>query len=233
MKKRIGIVTLVFVLATMVCLPTLASAEQATAPGFYNFGTATGVTVTPKDANGAVTAVTADVNGDSTDDTFYPNANKFTVNYTGATKDAYYGVLLADGDAAPTKESEIFYIDQLTAEGNSIDFLVYPILSKENNKQTLYISSSVEGAPLVKVPLYYTTAGTYGDDEPDYVLGNVNGDAYINSSDALKVLQIASGSYTPTETERLAANVNGDAYINSGDSLKILQFAAGTIDSWN
>ncbi len=236
MKKRIGIVTLVFVLAAMVCLPTLASAEEVTAPGFYNFGTVNNVTITPKDATGDVTAVNADVNADSTADTFYPNANKFTVNYTGATKDAYYGILLVDGDAVPTKEDEIFYIDQVTAEGTNVDFLVYPILSKENNsKQTLYISSSVEGAGLVSVPLYYTTAGTYevGGDEPEYTLGDLNDDGMWNSSDALKTLQIGLGLHSPTAVEKAAADVNSDNLVNSGDALKILQFGLGLIDSWN
>ncbi len=231
MKKRIGIVTLALAVSTMAFLPTLASA--AGDPGFYNLGTATGVTATPQGAAGDITVSNVDVDADGTADAFYPNSTKIKVSYNAATAGAYYGILLVEGDAVPTKENAIYYIDQVTAESSTVDFLVYPILPSANGKLTMYISSSDANASLVKVPVYYTTSAEAGSTTPEFTLGDLDNNGIWNSGDASKVLQIGAGLVTPTDAEKLAADVNSDTFFNSADASKILQYGAGLIESLN
>lgn len=63
------------------------------------------------------------------------------------------------------------------------------------------------------------------------VFPDLNGDGYINSSDALIVLQYATGIQDNLKTEKLKLNAdtNGDSNINSSDALEILQISIGKI----
>jgi len=235
MKKRITSVLLMVVLAVMLCTPAMAA--EVTVSGFYDIGTVNNVTITPMTATGTAAALNADIDADGTDETIYPDSIKMNVTYTAATTDAYYGVLLVEGDALPTKENAIFYIDQVTAESNSISFSVYPILPTATADLSLYISSSVEGASLIKVPLSYAKNATYEEtttpDEPEYTLGDPTDDGIYDAEDALMAVQIGLSIYTPTAAEALAANVSGDSITDAEDALMIIQYGLGIIDSWN
>ena len=145
-----------------------------------------------------------------------------------ATSGKYYGVLLVKGDELPTVDSDILYIDQKTAAAATVAFEVLPIIPDEEGVVTLYVSSNVDGAGLITVPMTYATAAPAG-----YPKGDVNNDGYWNSSDALTALQIGSGAYAPTVVEETAADVNEDGFWNSTDALMILQYGSGSIDSWD
>lgn len=71
----------------------------------------------------------------------------------------------------------------------------------------------------------------------DKVFPDLNGDGYINSSDALIVLQYATEieDHLKTEKLKLNADTNGDGSINSSDALDILQISIGKIkiDGYN
>lgn len=62
--------------------------------------------------------------------------------------------------------------------------------------------------------------------------GDVNGDSFINSGDALLVLRCSVGLETLTATQKNAADVNSDGSINSSDALKILQYSVGEIKAF-
>ncbi len=203
----------------------------ATAPavrGFHDIGSTANVVITPKADGDNVTATTAVINGVKTDD-FYSESNGLVLSYNNATPGVYYGVILVDipaGSTVPTRDGNIYYINQHTAQSTTLDFKVYPKLPAKACELKLYISSSAPDSDLIEIPLNYYV------DPSAYILGDVDNNGKIDSSDSYAVLQIAAG-YPSTETERLAANVSGDAYINSTDALMILQYHAELIDSWN
>ncbi len=86
-------------------------------------------------------------------------------------------------------------------------------------------------APSGVVKTYKLTVTRSGSG-PDYKTGDVNGDGFIDTVDALMVLQHASGEITLKGNQLLAADVNGDKAADVVDALMILQYNAGTIDSF-
>lgn len=62
----------------------------------------------------------------------------------------------------------------------------------------------------------------------DYILGDVNGDGYVNAADSSLILQHYVGTYTLSDVGKAAADVNHDTYINAADSSLILQSYVGT-----
>ncbi len=75
-------------------------------------------------------------------------------------------------------------------------------------------------------------------DEPlpanaSYVAGDADGDAIINSADALRVIHHSSGYYNITDVvRRTAADVTADGNLNSTDALYILYYSINKIDSF-
>ena len=68
---------------------------------------------------------------------------------------------------------------------------------------------------------------------PSAELGDVNGDGYIDSADAMLCLRYSVGLKELTEEQKRAANVNHDSFIDAGDAIKILRYDAKLIDSLN
>jgi len=79
-------------------------------------------------------------------------------------------------------------------------------------------------------------AGVYADStpvaitvtaaEPDHALGDVDGDTYITTFDAVKALQEATVADTLSAKAKAAADVNGDKAVTSSDAVAILRHAA-------
>ena len=68
---------------------------------------------------------------------------------------------------------------------------------------------------------------------PNAELGDVNGDGYIDSADAMLCLRYSVGLKELTEEQKRAANVNHDSFVDAGDAIKILRYDAKLIDSLN
>lgn len=68
---------------------------------------------------------------------------------------------------------------------------------------------------------------------PSAELGDVNGDGYIDSADAMLCLRYSVGLAKLTEEQKKAANVNHDSFVDAGDAIKILRYDAKLIDSLN
>lgn len=69
---------------------------------------------------------------------------------------------------------------------------------------------------------------------PSAELGDVNGDGYIDSADAMLCLRYSVGlAKELTEEQKRAANVNHDSFVDAGDAIKILRYDAKLIDSLN
>lgn len=224
MKKLISVLVLTAMVAALLCTPAMA-AESDVKKGFGVTGAAENVTITAVASSGEVTSKTVDLDGtaEDTEDVLYINSDGFNVAYSAASAGGYYGIILVDGKELPTKDNTIFYIDQLTASSTDISYNVRPIVPTAYGDLTLYISTNVEGASLVKVPMRYD----------GYTVGNINGDTIVDAEDALKALQITVDLYDASGLENAAANVNNDTIVDSEDALKILQYSVGLIDSWN
>ena len=78
----------------------------------------------------------------------------------------------------------------------------------------------------------YTVTGVNDDVKiivTSVLIGDVNGDSFVDSSDALKILYYATGKEQLAALQCAAADVNKDGYQDSSDALKILYFATGKI----
>lgn len=68
---------------------------------------------------------------------------------------------------------------------------------------------------------------------PSAELGDVNGDGYIDSADAMLCLRYSVGLEELSEEQEKAADVNKDGFVDAGDAIKILRYDAKLIDSLN
>ena len=232
MKKLRNALLLAGVLAALLCVTALAE-SQSLAGGFYT-GKASNVTVTPQTAKGEkVSSTSANVNGQEGYESFYPGSVKMEVTYSGSiAAGENYVVLLVEGDALPTVDNAIYYIDQITtASTGSITFHVYPMDIAGQKDLTQYITSDRAGLETIAIPMGYAPAGSY--EVQPYTLGDVNQDSLFNSADALMALQIGAELIDYTETEKLSADVTRDGRVNSEDALRILQYGAELIHSWD
>lgn len=234
MKKLRNALLLAGVLAALLCITALAETQEFAQGGFYVTDKASGVTITPQTATGeTVSSTSANVDGQEGYESFYPGSVKMAVTYSGsiAARENYV-VLLVEGDALPTVDNAIYYIDQTTtASTGAITFNVYPMDIAEQKDLTLYITSDKADFETIAIPMGYAPAGSY--EVQPYTLGDVNQDSLFNSLDALMALQIGAELIDYTETEKLSADVTRDGSVNSLDALKILQYGAGLIDSWD
>lgn len=64
------------------------------------------------------------------------------------------------------------------------------------------------------------------------LLGDVNGDGRINTSDSTALLQAAAEYSALTGDDAAAADVNGDGVTNTSDAALILQYAAEKISKF-
>ena len=166
-------------------------------------------------------------------DYFYFESEKLEVS-CAATKGKQYLVMLVTGtfETAPTSTNEILYINQITATGTTVSFsgddCVYPNLEDvaADTELTLLITS--DGGNAMKKTTFYYGKGSY--EVISYMLGDVNEDGKVNSSDASWVLQSEAQLRTLTVSQQLAGNVtSGDTKVNSSDASYILQFEAQLI----
>ena len=225
MKKVISImVSLVMLLGAFAI--TASAAEDVTLAGFYNIGENENMTIDALSSSGAAVEQRAvDVDGDGVDDTLYANSDVLKVVYSQATEGAYYGLILVEGTGLPTADNVICYIDQLTAEGTSIEFDVFPRLPETRTDLTLYVSSSVEGSALQSVTLAYTPEViSDGGDEPEvptYKRGDVDGNGTVEAGDALEILKIVVNKGNVEFQSR--ADVDGINGIEAADALEVLK----------
>lgn len=152
------------------------------------------------------------------------NFYTFELNCTGLTGE-YSLVLLLEGDSKVPTSSNIQYIDQTSVEGGKVTFTLKPKALTEGT-YNVYISTTDKA--LEKVASF-----KYGT-KPAFELGKVNDDDYIDSRDALPVLQYAAkvDGCELNATQLLAADVNKDGVVDSRDALLILQYAAKLIDTF-
>ena len=204
MKRRL--LALLLAVLTLTMLTAAAFAEDTEVLGVYN-----------------VTGPLTVTNG-TKDGGFYAGADTFELNCTGLTGE-YSLVLLLEGDNKVPTSSNIQYIDQLTVENDgTAKFTLRPKALTEGT-YNVYISTTDKA--LKKVASF-----KYGE-KPDVVLGDVDGDGKIKTTDALLVLQHVSETITLEGNEFVAADVDKDGVIKTTDALLILQYVAENISSFD
>lgn len=175
--------------------------------------------------------------------TVTPAADSIAVE-TAATAGNYYGVLLVEGNALPTVDNAILYINQATAADVKQAFSVLPIIPEVGKELTLYISSNVAGAELIAIPMVYDA-----EEEiivPAYALGDVTMDEWVDLDDAYIICLFDAG-----EADRILAegyeqfwgevdaadadavalgDVTMDEYLDLDDAYVICLYDAGETD---
>ena len=203
MKRRV--LALLLAVLTLTMLTAAAFAEDTEVLGVYN-----------------VTGPLTVTNG-TKDGGFYAGADTFELNCTDLTGE-YSLVLLLAGDSAVPTEGNIQYIDQTSVEAGKVTFTLKPKALTEGT-YNVYISTTDKA--LKKVASF-----KYGE-KPDVVLGDVDGDGKIKTTDALLVLQHVSETITLEGNEFVAADVDKDGVIKTTDALLILQYVAENISSFD
>ena len=155
------------------------------------------------------------------DGSFYANADTFELNCTGLTGE-YSLVLLLEGDSKVPTSSNIQYIDQLTVTNGTAKFTLKP---RALTTGTYHIYVSTSNKPLAEIASF-----AYGE-EPEYTLGDVNGDGKISAYDASMVLQHTVSLINLTGVA--AADVNKDGKISAYDASMILQYTVGLITTFD
>ena len=166
------IVSMLFILAAPV------SSMDAEA-GFYNVGTAPGITVEPRSAAGSVRPVTRNVDGIYGSETFYPGADRLRITVSGTQPGADYILTVSDQETG-----RICYVNQRAGMRNAV-FDAEFILPGERADLLLSVGSSAEGFRMTSLSLSYTPAedGTVcrgGDACPMVRFADLDADAWYH-----------------------------------------------------
>lgn len=221
MRKLGKIFLLAGILCAILCVGTLAA--EASTSGVYDVKTSADYTLTPQTAGKSdISASSVTIN--NAEKQFYANAERFTL--TGPSTDGnQYLVLALSGTSDVPTQDNIVYIDQTGATSTTVTFNVYPSALTSGATYNVYMVGTGVGESYKKVASFTYYA--------PYVLGDVDADGKINSSDALLTLQKSVDLVELTSLQILAADVNGDENVNSSDALEILQYSVQLIESFS
>lgn len=232
MKRILRPLLLLMALAALMSISVFA-AEPELGSGFYDIGTANGVTLTPKTAASQAAQklnVCWGTDDTATPSALYSDSVKLDMTISNAVEGKQYLVMISDSDALPTIDTSIYYIDQIAKTGGALTFNLYPMQiagSGETKQVYLHITSNADGFERITIPMSYACEMQYV--EPAFRLGYVNDDDVIDSDDAMLTLKIFVGSYSATPTQLLAAEVTGDGVVDSDDAMDMLKYFVGSI----
>ncbi|MBR5809588.1 MAG: dockerin type I repeat-containing protein [Clostridia bacterium] len=226
MKRKIITLLLTMSLASVIGASAVAAEEKVN--GFYDIGTSQNVTINPFSGDTSVSATEKNIDSDEALEKIYENSNRLGVTYTDAANEKHYGVILVEGLGLPTKDSEIYYINQETASSTNVDFNVYPKLPTETKDMTLYISSNKEDFSLVSIPVNYAVNATVVEEPetPSYTLGDLDDNGEVNVADVIMTRRHIVGGYEQTIREE-AADVDKNGKVEPADVITIRRYIAG------
>lgn len=224
---------LLLLVAMTALLSVSVFADSGTGTGFFDIEKTPGVTVTPN-GEGRLDVIW----GSSTEgptSALYQDSDKLDVTLTGAQTGCWYFILLTTADSVNPTESDIFYVDQVTATGSTVTFSVLPMLGLADEGKTqsanIFITSNAPGFDTKQIPLGYANNAAYV--EPLYTLGDVDSDGNVLAKDAMFVLQYSVDIETDFDDMiPLAGDVDGDKQILAKDAMFILQYSVGSLAKW-
>ena len=153
------------------------------------------------------------------------NDKSFKVTYDGQ-KDKEYVVMVVSKDGVgegdvPTKESisnnqngVVVYMDQVESNSEGkVEFVVRPNLENADTGDTyrVYMSSNEASGNTMKL------LGSFTLEDVLELIGDVNGDAKVNSSDITALVNLIISGRDLTENQKVAADSNKDGVVNSSD----------------
>lgn len=158
--------------------------------------------------------------------TFTPRKNVIAFKYNGGLYSRYTDIGMLDLRGLVV---EVTYSD-----GSKEQIAYQETISGGKVTQNIYFSPVIDFM-LGEVEVYvYFKENTDACDiytitltDKASIRGDVNEDTFVNSADALAVLQHCVGMHTLTGTKLQTADLNGDGIINSADALTILRIAVG------
>lgn len=235
MKRILRPLLLLTALAALMSVSAFAAAGS----GFYDVGTAAGVTVTPMTADSAAAQkLTVCWGSDNTaaPSTLYSDSVKLNVTIANAKKDCNYLVMLTDGENLPTQDDALLYINQKTQSDGTLVFdgnnAVYPmqLVTAPGGTKTVYlhITSDDPAFEAKVIPMSYTFQQDYV--EPAFKLGDVDNDGSIKTGDATLILKHIAKMLTLEGTQIQAADCDRDGSIKTGDATLVLRHIAKLID---
>ena len=216
MKRRI--LALLLAVLTLTALTAAAFAAETTTEtlGAFNLKADPGYTLTVE-------------GGGTGTGGFYAGANRFKLTCDGL--DGNYSLVLllkegkdqADGTKGVPTESNLQYIDQQNITATT-KFILFP-KQMETGTYNVYVSTNSKDLKKV-ASLEYGT-------EPEYTLGDIDGDGNIDITDALIALRVSAQITTLDTKETKAADVNTDGFVDIKDALLLLRYSAKIITSFN
>ena len=222
MKKRIiGIVLCTVMILSATGSMVFAETAKATKAGIFALKILQdNVKLSPMTAdNQSVTPKSVLIDGQETEE--YEDAVRFQVSIENTVDQKFYLITVRDDDAEPTGKN-LKYINQVTSDGGSVVFDVYP--SELVSGKTYYVSMSSNAESSDSKGLVNIASFKYFE---SFTLGDVNDDGSIDSTDARWALQHYVGLRTLDSTQFLAADVNFDNLVDSSDARMILQYYVG------
>jgi len=114
------------------------------------------------------------------------------------------------------------------------------VVWKSSNENIVKVDKNgkIEGVGIGKASItvtaegYSKTCSVTVEKAPEYILGDVNNDKKINTTDARETLLSYVGRKQLTATQKLAADVNKDGIINTADARQILLYYVGKINKF-
>ena len=194
-----------------------------------------------------VTDTTVSVTPDGQDDGAgaFPGAEKLTVVYSGSQEGKQYLILALTGDAIteegprPTRSS-IIYMDQTDENGapaNGASFEVYPSALEVGNTYYIALSSDAETGIHDLTEVASFAVYQVGGDEDDVIYGNLTeGDAIVNASDVVILINHIVNKIELTENQQKAANVvvdfksSGEPNIDASDVARIINSIVNKVE---
>ena len=209
MRKSMTRVLLLALILALLCVGALAAGDKDTTTVE---SVTDGYTVTPLDANGAKLEAKADGH--------YEDVAKFKVEYTAAEAGEQLVMLLLGTDGVPTA-SNIYYIDQQTqSESGTCTFTIYPKQLTSGTYKLLIASKTSEPAATI----VYDAA---------YILGDVDGNQNVDSSDAVVILKSTVNLVTLSAQQKIIADVDKSGNADSSDAVWILKKTVNLIGDFS
>ena len=154
MKRRLCALALIVSMFFILAVPVSSADAEG---GFYNVGTAPGVTVEPQDAAGAIRAVARNVDGRYGIETFFPRSDRLKVTLSNTQPGQSYLLTVSDPDTGM-----ICYADQKTGMRKTV-FEVAFVLPEDRTDLVLSIGSSAADFTKISIPLSYLPAADGGE----------------------------------------------------------------------
>lgn len=143
------------------------------------------------------------------------DGDKATVTYSNAESGKYYMVFTLSDNSGVPNDSNLVYIDQKTAEGSTVEFVVYPKALENGKTYYVYLSSNSEDIGAMKLAATFKYQGSAAA----VTKGDINGDGSIDAKDVAVLRRYLADKVKNALTAegQLAADINGDSSIDAKD----------------